>query len=73
MTPAELASQKQINKRIKIFEDRRTSNHYPHKITRFSKYPNIYGKPIFKVDNDIFKVTDLMKKLVGYNHLNKTK
>lgn len=70
MTPASLASQAQLKKRIKYFEERRTCNHWPHKIKVFGKQPRTYGQPVPVVDTDIdLEVTDLMKKLVGYDFL----
>lgn len=68
MTPAALISQKQLENRIKYFEDRRSSNHWPHKIKPFPRLPRTYGGPIPIVEQDTLVVTPLMKKLVGYYH-----
>lgn len=72
MTPATLASKSQIKKRIKYFEERRTCNHWPHKIKVFGKLPRTYGLPVPNVEEDALIITDLMKQLVGYNHMNQT-
>jgi hypothetical protein len=69
MTPASLASQSQLKKRVKYFEERRTCNHWPHKIKVFGKTPRTYGQSVPRVDNDILEETELMKKLVGYHSL----
>lgn len=71
MTPATLASKSEIKKRIGYFEERRTCNHWPHKIKVFGKYPRTFNGPLPNVENDNnLIVTDLMKQLVGYNHIN---
>lgn len=69
MTPASLASQTQLKKRIKYFEERRTTNHWPHKIKVFPKTPRTFGGPLPIVEEDTLIVTPLMKKLVGYPFL----
>lgn len=69
MTPAKLASQVQIKKRIKYFEERRTCNHVPHKVKVFAKVPRTYGQHLVQVDKDVLEVTELMKNLVGYPYL----
>lgn len=69
MTPAAFASQEELKKRIKYFEERRTCNHWPHKIKVFPKVPRTYGKPVPRVDKDELVETELMRKLVGYDYL----
>lgn len=69
MTPAFLATQTQIKKRIKYFEEKRTTNHWPHKVKVFSKTPRSFGGNIPVVEEDNIIITDIMKKLVGYNYL----
>lgn len=69
MTPAAFASQRQLKKRIDLFEKRRTSNHWPHKIKVFPETPRTYGKAIPRVDRDILEETELMRHLVGYPYL----
>ena len=71
MTPAALATKKQLMKRVEYFEKRRTCNHWPHKIKVFPVTPRTYNKDIMppRVDKDTLEVTELMKKLVGYDYL----
>jgi hypothetical protein len=55
-----------LKKRIKYFEDRRTTNHWPNKIKVFPKTPRTFGGPVPTVEKDTLIVTPLMKRLVGY-------
>lgn len=65
MTPKSLASQNELDKRIFYFKTQRTCNHWPHKIRVFGVEP--YPMSVIPmVPKDVIKVTDLMKKLVGY-------
>jgi len=67
MVPRSQASENQIKKRIKYFEEQRTCNHWPHKIKVFGKKPRLYpGQTVPMVEKDSIEITDLMKKLVGY-------
>jgi hypothetical protein len=69
MTPASLATQTQLKKRIKYFEEQRTTNHWPHKIKVFPEFPRTYGNKLLQVDKDTLEITPIMKKLVGYDYL----
>ena len=67
-TPRSWASESIIKKRIKAFEELRTTNHWPHKPKMFPKTPRDYGKPrppIEPINKPILK--NLGKKLVGYS------
>lgn len=66
MTPASFASPNQLKKRIKYFKDKRTCNHWPHKIKPFSRLPRTYGNAMPKIAYDDVQETILMRKLVGY-------
>lgn len=56
-----------IKKRIKAFEEQRTTNHWPHKTKLFPKIPRTYGNELPElVDIEEPKLTELGKKLVGY-------
>jgi hypothetical protein len=69
MTPARLASQSQLRKRIKYFKERKTCNHCPHKLKKFGIKPYIPGVVFPRVDNDLFlEETELIKNLVGYKY-----
>ncbi len=67
-TPHSFASQAIINKRIKIVNELRTSNHYPHKPILFSKLPYTYGQPIANVTPILppTNITEIGRKLIGY-------
>ena len=66
-TPRRLATKKDIDKRIKAFEELRMTTHLPHKPKLFAKYPRTYGNPI----PDILevkepKISKVGRKLIGY-------
>lgn len=67
MTPRNLSTQKQLEKKKKAFNDLRMTTHWPHKVKLFPKNPRTYGKPIPKLVNiKTPTLTDLGKKLAGF-------
>jgi len=67
-TPKELANENIINKRIKAFEELRTTSHWPHKVKLFPKTPRTYGNDlpnIKKIKEPILDITGY--KLIGYD------
>jgi len=66
-TPRHLATSAMIKKRIEAFEEKRTTNHYPHKCKLFGKNPRTYGgelPDITELDTPV--LIDIGRKLVGY-------
>ncbi|MFS8159475.1 MAG: hypothetical protein ACMG6E_04530 [Candidatus Roizmanbacteria bacterium] len=66
-TPRERATKTVIKKRIKAFEEKRTTNHLPEKSILFAKTPRTYGKslaPITEIDDP--EVNDFGRRLIGY-------
>ena len=66
-TPRKLATKNILKKKIKAFENIRTTSHWPHKPKLFPLKPRTYGQeiaPISKINIPI--INDLGKKLVGY-------
>jgi len=67
MMPRKNTPQKIIEKRIKAFEDLRTTSHWANNIKLFAKIPRTYGNslpPIEAIDPPV--LTDLGRRLVGY-------
>lgn len=68
MTPRDRATPKMIQKRIKAFEELRSTNHYPYKTKLFAKVPRTYGGEIPNVKPITAPViNDIGRRLVGYN------
>jgi ectoine hydroxylase-related dioxygenase (phytanoyl-CoA dioxygenase family) len=66
-TPRELASDSILEKKIKAWEDLRTTSHYPHKPKLFPLYPNTWNKPrpnIVQIPRP--QINDLAYRLIGY-------
>lgn len=66
-TPRSRATNANLRKKIKAFEELRTTNHYPHKPKLFSWVPRTYGNdmpPINNVPPPILK--PIGRRLVGY-------
>jgi len=56
-----------IEKRIKAFEDGRTTSHWPDRVTLFAKKPNTYGTPLPPIELPQPPVlSKLGRQLVGY-------
>lgn len=67
MMPKGYIPQKMIEKRIKAFEDLRTTSHWANKIKLFPKNPRTYGKELPDITQiKKPKLTELGKSLVGY-------
>ena len=66
--PRSKALVKDINKKIKAFEEMRMTSHWPCKVKLFPKMPRTYGATIKEV-NQLPKpeLNDLGRRLVGYN------
>jgi ectoine hydroxylase-related dioxygenase (phytanoyl-CoA dioxygenase family) len=66
-TPRSRATDEKIKKKIKYFEDLRTTNHYPHNPRPFPVLPRTYGSPIPKIE-PITKpiINDFGRRLIGY-------
>ena len=59
-------AQKDINKKIKAFQEQRSTSHWPHKIKLFPKNPQTYGAPMPNVPPlDPPVLTYLGMKLAG--------
>lgn len=66
-TPRSLATKANLKKKVKAFEDLRTTSHWPHKPILFSVNPRTYGKEMPKIQSvDKPVLNELGKKLVGY-------
>ena len=67
MMPKENVSQKIIGKRIKAYEELRTTSHWANNIKLFGKKPRTYGKELPNiVEIEKPKLTQLGLSLVGY-------
>ena len=70
MTPRNFSDEKNIRKKKKAFNNKRTTSHWPHHIKLFSKTPNTYGKQIKDIVNiepvEFDELSDLGKKLAGF-------
>jgi hypothetical protein len=66
MVPRNFASKKNLDKRLKIFNELRMTSHWPNKPTLFSKYPRTYGKPLKEI-KDI--TMDDVKKYINADGL----
>lgn len=66
--PKSLATPANIKKRIKAYEELRTTSHWPIKCKLFGKSPRIYGgnKPPPMKEVSKPEVTELGRKLIGY-------
>jgi hypothetical protein len=49
MVPRNFAKKKDLEKRLKIFNELRMTSHWPHKPKLFPKIPQTYGKEIKKI------------------------
>lgn len=68
-TPKNLANESIIKKRIKAFEELRTTTHWPHKAKLFSKNPRTYGSELPPIRQIKEPKLDLIGyKLIGYEH-----
>lgn len=66
-TPRELATKKMIEKRIKAFENLRTTNHCPHQPKLFAKNPRTYGRSLPNVTEvPTPELRKIGRRLVGY-------
>lgn len=66
-SPRNMATEAILRKRIKAFEELRTTNHYPYKPKLFPKNPRTYGAPL-PVINEITPpvLSEIGRRLVGY-------
>ncbi len=65
--PRNLITTRDLNKKIKAFEEMRTTNHWPCKPKLFPKIPRTYGGPIppvKKIEAPI--VNEIGRRLIGY-------
>src|SRR5438445_10344601 len=66
-TQRHLATSAALKKKVKAFEDLRTTNHWPHKPKLFAVQPRTYGVPLQKMgDIPAPQLTDLGRRLCGY-------
>ena len=65
--PRKLCSKKNLEKKQKAFNDKRTTSHYPCEIKLFAKTPQTYGGEIQEITIiETPNLNDLGKKLVGF-------
>lgn len=66
-TPRSMASEKMLVKRVKAFEEKRMTNHWPHDAKLFAKKPRTYGGevPVISYDPEP-KINELGRRLIGY-------
>lgn len=66
-TPRNKATDEAIKKKIKHYEELRTTNHWPHKPKAFPLLPRTYGAKVPKIE-PIFPpvIGELGRKLIGY-------
>lgn len=67
MTPKSKCNDKNLQKKIKAFNDLRMTSHWPHHIKLFPNKPRTYGNvvPEFKLQKEIPELTDTGKRLAG--------
>lgn len=66
-TPRSRSTEANLKKKIKAFEELRTTNHYPHKPKLFSKVPRTYGNDIPNVSSiPSPTISSLGRRLAGY-------
>jgi len=67
MTPKSMISDKQLKKRIKAYNNKRMTSHWPHEIYLCSEKFQTYGKeyPEYNVNNELPELSEIGKKLVG--------
>lgn len=67
--PRSMITPNQLKKKIKAFQDLRTTSHYPCKVKLFSKVPRTYGGilPNFRQIEPPL-LNDIGRKLIGYNN-----
>ena len=67
-TPRKLASAAMLKKKVKAFEELRTTNHWPHKQKLFPVSPRTYGAPIQKIKKieKPIGIGEIGKRLIGY-------
>jgi len=66
-TPRDCATQTHLKKKIKAYEELRTTSHWPHKPKLFAKNPRTYGKqlqPITAINKPV--IPDIGRKFIGY-------
>lgn len=70
MTPRSFSDEKNMKKKIKAFDKKRTTSHWPHHVKIFPKKPNTYGKELKDIVNvepvEFDDLSDLGKKLAGF-------
>lgn len=66
--PRSLCTKANLAKKVKAFEELRTTNHYPHKPKFFAKTPRTYGGPpvpdVTPIEPPV--LTELGRRLAGY-------
>ena len=65
--PREQATEAQLRKKRKAFEEMRSTSHWPCKAILFGKKPRTYGRPLPEITNiEPPTLTELGKKLAGF-------
>lgn len=65
--PRSMSNEKELKKKIKAFEEKRMTSHWPNKVKLFPKMPRTYGvevKEITELPNP--ELNELGRRLVGY-------
>lgn len=67
-TPRSRCTEVNLKKKIKAFEELRTTNHYPHKPKLFGKFPRTYGNDIPTISSiPPPNISSLGRRLAGYS------
>ncbi len=67
-TPRRFAKQLDLKKKIKAFEELRTTSHWPHKPKLFAKIPRTYGAPPPNVSQiPVPVVSNIARRFIGYD------
>jgi hypothetical protein len=65
--PRSLATKKNLEKKIKAFEEMRMTTHWPCDVKLFAKTPRTYGQPIENIVSlERPEIYALGRRLVGY-------
>jgi ectoine hydroxylase-related dioxygenase (phytanoyl-CoA dioxygenase family) len=68
MTPRPRATESNLKKKRKAFDELRLTSHWPHKPKLFGKYPQLYGKPIPLIrDIPPPTLTSVGRRLAGFD------
>ena len=70
MTPRSFSDEKNLKKKVKAFNNKRTTTHWPHHVRLFNKKPHTFGKKLADIKDvesvEFDDLSDIGKKLAGF-------